>query len=94
MLQSRLGDVAVAIFDARLDGRQTKDLVGLPELGSPGRWVVKRVVQQIKTAAREYAQALGDPDFLRRVEGLLDAEAATVAQRTATTQRRRVAVRA
>jgi len=90
LLQTRLGDLAVAIFNARLEGRQMKDLVGLPELDRPGRYVVKRTVQEIKTLAREYAQRLDDPDFLRRVEGLLDAEAATVARRTATTQRRRV----
>ena len=89
LLQTRLGDLAVAIFNARLEGRQTKDLVGLPELDRPSRYVVKRVVQEIKTAARDYAQRLDDPDFLRRVERLLDAEAATVARRTATTQRRR-----
>ena len=70
-LQTRLGDLAVAIFDARLEGRQTKDLVGLPELDRPSRYVVKRVVQEIKTAAREYAQRLDDPDFLYRVERLL-----------------------
>ena len=90
LLQTRFGDLAVAIFNARLEGRQTKDLVGLPELDRPSRYVVKRVVQEIKTAARDYAQRFDDPDFLRRVERLLDAEAATVARRTATTQRRRV----
>jgi hypothetical protein len=88
-LQTRLGDLAVAIFNARLEGRQTKDLVGLAELNRPGRYIVKRMVQQIKIAAREYAQALGDTAFLRRVEGLLDTEAVTVARRMATTQRRR-----
>ena len=92
MLQSRLGDLAVAIFDARLDGRQTKDLVGLPELGRPGRYVVKMTVQQIKTAARDYAQALGDPNFLSQVERLMDRESATVARRSATTKQRRVPV--
>ena len=90
LLQTRLGDLAVAIFNARSEGQQTKDLVGLPELDRPGRYVVKRVVQQIKTAARDYAKRLGDPEFLRRVEGLLDAEVATVARRTATTQQRRM----
>jgi hypothetical protein len=89
-LQTRLGDLAVAVFNARLEGRQIKDLVGLPELDSPGRHIVKRTVQEIKTAARDYAKRLDDPDFLRRVEELLDAEAATVARRMATTQRRRV----
>ncbi len=89
LLQTRLGDLAVAILDARLEGRQTKSIVGLPELDSPGRFVVKRVVQQIKALAREFAHELGDPDFLRRVERLMDAEATTIAKRTATTQRRR-----
>ncbi len=88
LLQTRLGDLAVAIFNARLEGQQLKNLVGLPELDHPSRYVVKRTVQEIKTAAREYAQRLDDPEFLCRVEGLLDAEAATVARRTATTQQR------
>ena len=89
-LQTRHGDLAVAIFNARLEGRQMKDLVGLPELDRPGRYVVKRVVQEIKTAARDFAQAMDKPEFLWRVERLLNAESATVARRTATTQRRRV----
>jgi hypothetical protein len=89
LLQTRLGDMAVKVFDARLEGRQTKDLVGLPELDSPGRWIVKKAVQEIKALAGEFARSLGDPDFLRRVERLMDAEAATIAQRTATTRRRR-----
>ena len=93
MLHVRLGDLAVAIFDARMDGRQTKDLVGLPELGRPGRWAVKRVVQQIKALAHDYAHTLDDPDFLWRVERLMDTEAATIAQRlAATAHRKRVPV--
>ena len=89
LLQARLGDLAVAVFDARAEGRQTKDLVGLPELNRPGRFVVKKVVGQIKAVAREFAETLGDPDFLRQVERLMDAEAATIARRTATTRLRR-----
>ena len=90
LLKMRLGDLAVAIFNSRLQGRQTKDLVGLPELDRPSRHIIKRTVQEIKTAAVDYAKGLDDPDFLRRVEGLLDAEAATVARRITTIQRRRV----
>ena len=70
LLKTRLGDLAVAIFDARLEGRQMKDLVGLPDLDHPSRYIIKRTVQEIKTLAREYAKKLDDPDFLRRVEGL------------------------
>ena len=88
MLQARAGDLAVAILDARLEGRQTKSIVGLPELNRPGRFVVKRTVQQIKTLAREFAQTLDDPGFLERVERLMDAEAGTIARRTATTRQR------
>ncbi|MGO9109100.1 MAG: hypothetical protein ACLP9L_07705 [Thermoguttaceae bacterium] len=90
-LQSRLGDLAVKIFDARLEGRQMKDLIGLPELGRSGRFVVKRTVQEIKTLAHEFAEVLGDADFLWQVERLMDAEAATIARRTATTRRRAMA---
>ncbi len=93
LLRSRLSELAVAIFDSRLEGRQTKDFVGLPEWGSPGRWAVKREVQKIKGLAHEYAERLGDPDFLRQVERLMEAEAATIARRTATTKRRRVPAR-
>jgi len=92
LLQTRLGDLAVAIFDTRLDGKETKSLVGLPELGHPGRWLVKRVVQQIKALALEYAQASGDLDFLLRAERLMNAEATTVARRIMTGRRRRVRV--
>ena len=94
MLQSRLGDLAMGIFNARLEGQETKSLVGLPELGQPGRWVVKRVVQQIKALAHDYAQTLDDPDFLSQVERLMNREAATIARRIATAHRRRVPVRA
>jgi hypothetical protein len=78
----------VAILDARLEGRQTKSIVGLPALDCPGRFVVKRAVQQIKALAREFAWSSGDPDFLRQLERLMDAESKTIARRTATTQRR------
>jgi hypothetical protein len=88
VLQTRHGDLAVAILDARLEGRQTKSIVGLPALDCPGRFVVKRAVQQIKALAREFAWSSGDPDFLRQLERLMDAESKTIARRTATTQRR------
>jgi hypothetical protein len=35
-------------------------VIGRPELGSPDKNVVKRVVHQVKTLAREYALRLGD----------------------------------
>ena len=50
-------------------GERDEGVVGRPEFGSPGKNVVKQVVQQIKELAREYAvMRLGDPDFLRGIE--------------------------
>jgi hypothetical protein len=88
LLQTRLGTLATTIFDARLQGWQMKNLIGLPELHHPSRHVVKWTVQQIKKLAREFAEGLGDPDFLWQVERLMDAEAETIARRTATTRQR------
>ena len=91
MLQTRSGDLAVAVFNARMEGWQMKDLIGLPELSHPSRYVVKRVVQEIKAAARDFAQRSNDPDFLRHVERMMDAEKLTVARRRAAAQQGRAA---
>ena len=79
---------AVAVFDTRMAGGETKSLVGLASLGSPGRWIVKRAVQEIKALAREYALSLGDPELLRRVEKAMASEEETVAKRRTTTAAR------
>jgi hypothetical protein len=77
----RLGDLAVAVLDLRLEGGETKSLVGSPALGSPGRWVVKKVVASIKQLAREFFR--GDPELLRRVEKAMAGESETVGRRRA-----------
>ena len=92
LLQARLGRLALAIFDTRLQGQQTKKLVGLPQLGSPGRYQVKQAVQQIKNLARAFAQASGDAAFLHDVQRLMAAEAETIERRKATARQRQVAV--
>ena len=50
LLQKRLGDLAVAVFDLRIEGGETKSLVGSPALGFPSPYVIKRTVQEIKTS--------------------------------------------
>ena len=72
----------------RLGGGETKSLVGLASLGSPGRWIVKRAVQEVKQLAREYALSLGDSELLRRVEKAMASEEETVAKRRTTTAAR------
>ena len=84
LVRRRLGEIGVAVLDVRLAGGETKSLVGSPALGSPGRYVVKRVVQQVKQLAREYAMSLGDPDLLRRVEKAMADDEETVAKRRTT----------
>ena len=84
LVRRRLGELALAVLDARLGGEQTKSLVGRFEFGSPDKNVIKRVVQGVKALAREYALWLGDPDFLRMVERAMASESETIRKRKAT----------
>ncbi len=88
LVRRRLGDIGVAVLDVRLAGGETKGLVGRPDLGSPGKWGVKRTVQQIKQLAREYAAAIGDSELLRRVERAMAGESETIQKRRTTTAAR------
>jgi hypothetical protein len=88
LVRRRLGDLAVAVLDARLDGEETKSLIGDPSLGSPGKWTIKKVVAGIKQLARVYAASLGDPELSRRIERAMAGEEATVAKRQAAMARR------
>ena len=90
-LLAQHGRLALAVFDTRLNGEQTKDLIGHPQLGNPGKFQIKRAVQQVKAAAREFAEASGDQAFLRQVERLMAAETATIQKRQAATRQRQVA---
>jgi len=93
LVRNRLGELGIAVLDARLAGQETKSLVGRPDLGSPGRFAVKRVVGQVKALAREFAQRRGDPGFLRDVERAMEREEATIQKRlSAMAARRAVAV--
>ncbi len=83
LVRRRLGDLALAVLDARLDGEETKSLVGCPSLGSPGKWTIKKVVAAVKQLAREYAASLGDPELLRRVERAMAGESETIGKRRA-----------
>ena len=88
LVKRRLGNVGVAVLDVRLRGGETKSLVSRPDLGSPGKYVVKRAVQQLKELSREYAKRLGDPGFMRDIERAIGREQETVAKRLRTTTAR------
>ncbi len=88
IVRNRLGDLGIAVLDARLAGQETKSLVGRVDLGSPGRFAIKRVVAQVKALAREFAQRRGNPAFLREIERAIEREGATIQKRLSTTAAR------
>jgi DNA-directed RNA polymerase specialized sigma24 family protein len=73
-----LGPSHVAVLDARLEGRDIKKLVGA-DPGIPTAYSLKRIVQQIKAMAVEWAGT--DPAFQEKVRRLMDAEQKTFAKR-------------
>ncbi len=86
LVMEKLGKLAAAILDWRLEGRQTKEMIGRPEFGSPSKYNIKREVQAIKSLAHQFAAQSGDPSFLARVERAIAGEAETVAKRQAATR--------
>lgn len=74
-----LGPSAVAVFQARLAGQDIKDLVGTASAGIPSSYVLKKIVQQIKASAVDWAGA--DPVFQEKIRRLMDRESLTVAKR-------------
>ena len=86
LVRQRLGSVAVAVLDTRLAGEETKSLVGSASLGSPGKWIIKRTVCQIKALARDFFS--GDPEMLRKIEKAMAEEEETVEKRRTTTAAR------
>jgi hypothetical protein len=81
LLHSRLGDLALAVFDLRMRGGETKSLVGYPAVGSPSRFAIKEIVKKIKSLAGEYATALGDPGLLRDIQRAMQRETETLQKR-------------
>jgi len=61
LVKRRLGDIGIAVLNVRLAGGETKSLVGGSVLGSPGKWGIKRAVQQIKQLHGSMLSVLGIP---------------------------------
>ncbi len=68
-LFSRLGPLAVAVLDSRLNGDDITSLVGNKNLGSPTRHKIRTTLQAIKQASWEFAD--GDSALRSRIEELL-----------------------
>lgn len=88
LVRQRIGELGVGVLDGFLQGIERKALVGNPDLGRPGKFVIKRVVQQLKALAREFAQRRGDPAFLRDVQRAMERESETISRRIRSTAAR------
>ena len=60
--------------------------MGSASIGSPGKWIIKRTVYQVKALARDFFA--DDPEMLRRVERAMADESETVEKRRAATAAR------
>lgn len=76
-LRLRYGVTAQQAFDHRLAGGDSEELIGIP--GIETSYKLKKIVQQIKEAAREYGSK--DPEFLSMVERAFAQESETMARR-------------
>ena len=83
IVSEKLGKLAAAILDWRMEGKNVNDMVGRAEVGSPSVYSIKREVQAIKALAHRFAVESGDPTFVQKVEKAMAGEAATVAKRQA-----------
>ena len=85
LVSQRLGALAAAILDWRLEGNEIKDLVGNPEVRQSNRLRTSSVrYSEIKRLAHEFAVKHDDPGFLNAVERGIAGEAKTVAKRQQT----------
>ena len=82
LVKNQIGDLGLSVLDARLARQELKSLVGDPELGSPTRSVLRRIVREIKDLAKDFAK--NDPGFLRQIERAVGREAVTASKRLAT----------
>ncbi|NQU24009.1 MAG: hypothetical protein HQ567_22225 [Candidatus Nealsonbacteria bacterium] len=82
-LRRRYGDLAARLFQHKLEGGNTKDLIGDPNLGRPTRHAVKSAVKDIKAATRDYAARSGDPAFIGMVQKAMADEKETAGKRRA-----------
>lgn len=91
LVGQRLGSLAMAILDWRLSGKDTKDLVGKSEIGSPSIHAVKREVKEVKKLAKDFAVRHGDASFLNMLNRAMGREAETTLRRKRTAAARQVA---
>ncbi len=83
LVNARLGSIGTAILDARLEGQETKSIIGRSDVGYPDKNIVKKIVRGIKDLAREYAQKIGDDNLVMSIDRAMGKESQTVQKRLA-----------
>jgi hypothetical protein len=69
-LRAEVGDDAVRLMTVKMeDELSQRDLIRHPEFRDMGEWRIRRLMAQIKDAARQFAQRHGD-DFLAAITKL------------------------
>ena len=82
-MRDRLGGLALAVLDLRLDGEaDTKSLVGGDHYGRPTSYKIKSTVKEIKDLAKEFATRQS-PGFLAQFERAMEGEQQTLRKRFA-----------
>jgi hypothetical protein len=83
LVEEKLGKLALAILDAKLDGRNAKSLEGNPDLGSPSIYYIKQSMAALKRLAQEFAVKTGNTEFINLLDRAMKSQAATVNKRKA-----------
>lgn len=78
-VREELGDLALAVFDLRLAGEETKSLVGSEQYARPTSYQIKKLVRQIKKLVKSTFQ--DDPEMSRQIDRSMTREKETVRKR-------------
>ena len=81
LVRQRLGELALAILDQRLAGKETKKMIGNVEIGTTSAFYVKKAVGEIKDLAGRFAARIGDQSFADMVSKAMERESATIEKR-------------
>ena len=81
LVVTHLGNFGLHIFDLRLNGEETKSLVGNVDLGKPTSYQLKQAVIGIKQLAKSFARQRGDEVFAKAVDRAMEGEKATMRRR-------------
>jgi hypothetical protein len=78
VVEEKLGSLALAIFDTKLENRDAKSLEGNASVGSPSIYNIKQSMRALKKLAQEFAVKTGNTAFINLLDRAKASEMATV----------------